>query len=496
VASRAPHPLGPGEPNARSGYGAIAVSQCRGPLGWIMRRSVVFLTLSGVACSSRGVAVQPSGASVGSAETSGEGEGSSLTDATTGSPDPSSPTDGGTEGSTVDPMHDSSGGGTEGSSAGSSSTGTPPESTSTGVIDESTSQGETLDPLFDVGLPQDCPEEPLSGFFWVPSGSDNTISKIDVVSLVELGRYRTAPDDNLAVAVSVDRRGAAAMVNGQGGVTKIHGNLEDCDNPDNTSSGPGDVRAWPDGCVAWHTPTSYGNQQVVAWTSGEVDPDTCVRSGAKLWVSGVEAGIEVALLDGESGAIEQVVPLPDVPVGDFGFGLFAGAVDGDGDLWASQLNVGSLVEVRLADLEYDFWPMPHVGYGMTVDGQGRVWTCNEYASRFDPTDETWESEIVADYAGAGCMVDAAGTLWIAGTHVTGVDTETFEVTSAFPVPPGPNPENRVLSVDGAGYVWSASHWHNEAYRWDPATGEHDTVTGLDFPIAWSDLTGFALAHAG
>ena len=37
---------------------------------------------------------------------------------------------------------------------------------------------------------------------------------------------------------------------------------------------------------------------------------------------------------------------------------------------------------------------------------------------------------------------------------------------------------------------------NVAYRVDPDTEDYDTVTGLNYPYTYSDMTGFALANAG
>lgn len=410
-----------------------------------------------------------------------------TTDADPSGPDPSGPDPSDTDPSDTDPTD----------TTDTDPTDTDPTDASTSGADptdaDPTDDGETGDPD-PTGDPV-C-DEALSGYLWLPSGTNAIVSKLDVATLTEVGRYRTSAGFVAATAATVNRSGAVVLANGDSTATKIHGDLADCIDPNNTSLGADDVRAWQDGCVAWNVPTPYWGFQIAAWTHGELDVESCTRTNEKVWIGGSNGGVpEVSLLDGATGVVEGVVSMPDVPL-TLGYGLFAGAVDAQGDLWASQLDVGHLVRVRLDDLSHEIWPMPHVGYGMTIDALGRPWTCNEYASRFDPETETWTSALVADYSGAGCMVDDGGTLWIAGNYIWGVDTETLAVTDAFLVPQKANPENRVLSVDGNGYVWSASHWMNEAYRWDPATGAHDTVTGLDYPIAWSDLTGFALAHAG
>ena len=81
-------------------------------------------------------------------------------------------------------------------------------------------------------------------------------------------------------------------------------------------------------------------------------------------------------------------------------------------------------------------------------------------------------------------------------NIVGIDSDTFDVVASFPVPGGVNHENRGISIDFHGYIWSTSHQDNAVYRWHPDTGDHDTIDGFDFPYTYSDMTGFALSHAG
>jgi hypothetical protein len=53
-----------------------------------------------------------------------------------------------------------------------------------------------------------------------------------------------------------------------------------------------------------------------------------------------------------------------------------------------------------------------------------------------------------------------------------------------------------VSVDFDGAVWGVSLETPRAYRVDPGTGTYDTFTGLTGPYTYSDMTGYALAHAG
>ena len=53
-----------------------------------------------------------------------------------------------------------------------------------------------------------------------------------------------------------------------------------------------------------------------------------------------------------------------------------------------------------------------------------------------------------------------------------------------------------ISIDFYSYVWGPAISNNEAYRVDPDTLQIDTVTGLNYPYTYSDMTGFALSNAG
>jgi streptogramin lyase len=399
---------------------------------------------------------------------------------------------GGSEATTLEPVTESAGTSGSGDATGSSEASGPSGPPST--TDDSVSDTFDTGIIADVGVPGCAP--PSLQYVWVSNATESTLSKIDTATMTEVARYATREDlggDPAGVAVNLN--GDVAVANRLGGVTVVRVDPASCPDPDGSSSGPDDVLPFPDGCVAYEVPMQWTEQAVVAWTTGVRDEQSCRFEQTKLWTAGIDGFTlvpTVALIDGDGGTIEATVELPDLPAAVLP-GLFAGAVDAEGDLWAAQVGTGYLVQVQLDDLSYQMWPMPNVGWGLTVDGQGRVWTCNEFASRFDPATETWESHAVSDYSGAGCVVDADGILWMAGLELRGIDTETFDVVAQFAVPGGPGHENRGAAVDGAGYVWTTSHWDDAVHRWDPATGAVETVGGLAFPYSYTaDMTGTTL----
>ncbi len=414
------------------------------------------------------------------------------------------------------------GGGTEGgaeSSGGGPSTTAPAEASGPATEEgggettgapASTGGGEGPPPIkLDLGNVPDVPASACEGadgggggagnpdfsYIWIANSNESTVSKIDTQTLAELGRYITRPDSNGSPSrTSVSLSGDVAVANRNGGVVKIAAVEERCPDPGNTSSGAGDVKAFPDGCVVWYTPFAYSSQRPVAWAPGEFNEAICGFVNEKLWTSGSNASIDVLLLDGETGVAEQVVPIPGVNP-DF-YGIYGGAVDRDGNFWGSQLGQGFLVHVDRNDFEVQTFAMPQSGYGMTVDEMGRPFTCNQGVARFDPDSQSWQTNPNVG-GGGGCMVDGLGTLWIGGGlgggagQLIGVDTESLAVKTTIPIPQYVHG----ISIDFYGYVWGVTLQQPWAYRVDPESQTVDTFAGLNGPYSYSDMTGYALSNA-
>ncbi|MFO0634167.1 MAG: hypothetical protein U0168_15075 [Nannocystaceae bacterium] len=337
---------------------------------------------------------------------------------------------------------------------------------------------------------------PDFSYIWVANSTQGTVSKINTESLIEEGRYVVRSDSAGSPSrTSVNLNGDMAVANRLSGVTKIYARAEDCAGG-NTSTGGADVKPWPDDCVAWFVPFNYASQRPVAWTQGQFSESTCRYENTKLWTSGANASIDVILIDGETGTVEQTIPIPGVAPNFYG--IYGAAVDNEGNFWGSQLSQGYLVRVDIDDFSVQTWPMNQPGYGMTVDGEGRPWTCASALARFDPATETWAANTTANASGGGCMVDANGILWVGGydanftgTNLIGIDVETLAVQQTIPIPQ----YAKGISIDFQGNVWAVSY-AAEAYRVDPVTQQIDTFVGLVGPYTYSDMTGFALSAAG
>lgn len=392
---------------------------------------------------------------------------------------------------------------------------------STGGDGDSSDTGATP-PKYDVGAIPDAPKAPdncqmggggeeTASFIWIANSGQGTVSKIDTVTLEEVGRYYTKQSTGDPSRTSVNLSGDVAVANRNGGIVKFYADITKCEDRDGdgqiqTSTGPDDVLPWDEEeCRAWYSDFDYLSQRPIAWTPGEWNPGSCSYQNEMVWTAGSNdnwkgkpgggggTGVDVILLDGQSGDVEETINVPEV-IPDY-FGMYGGAVDESGNFWATQLGGGTMLRVRLSDFEVTTFNQSHGGYGMTVGASGYVWTCDYQVARFDPEDESWEVANAAGAGGGGCMEDAEGTLWVAGDQLVGIDVESLEVVQTYQVGGAQWEYLKGISIDFQGYVWAVP-MSNAAYRVDPETGDYETVTGLVNPYTYSDMTGFALASAG
>jgi hypothetical protein len=338
--------------------------------------------------------------------------------------------------------------------------------------------------------------DPEFSYLWAANSSQGTISKIDTKTVTELGRYIVRPDSNGSPSrTSVGLSGHVAVANRNGGVTKIYANEEFCEEsngmPGIQTSNSNQFLPWgTEECIAWHKPMQYASQRPVAWGAGNFNEGSCFYEDEELWTAATQGqSIDVFVLDGDDGATLEMITLQGVNAGYYG--IYGGAVDGNGDFWGSQLSQGTLVRVNRDDMTYDLWPMAASGYGMTVDSEGFVWTCSSTVARFDPNTEQWATANVGGQA--GCMADAEedGLLWMSsGNNVIGVNRDTLVVEKTWQTG-----GTYGISIDFEGYVWAVAYG-STASKVDPVTGQFWTYNGLVGAYTYSDMTGYALSNVG
>jgi hypothetical protein len=329
------------------------------------------------------------------------------------------------------------------------------------------------DTKYDVlGIPDAAPctgpgggDDPEFSYIWIANSSQNTITKLNTVSMIEEGRYYTRADSSGSPSrTTVNLAGDVAVANRNGGVTKFYANHDHCQESNGqgglqTSSGANDILAWNmEECRAWDVPMNYVSQRPVSWTAGQWDGKTCGYSDEQLWTAGTSnssATVDVFLINGDDGTIADQVVVNGLASSSYG--IYGAAADGDGNMWGSQLgSTGKIIKVDIDDMSYQIWnnPQPWHWYGMTVDSDGYVWVCSSTgAGRFDPDDETWQSASIGGYT--GCMADAGddGLLWMAtGQGVQGVNRDTLVVDKSCPSTNG----SYGISIDFQGNVWAVS----------------------------------------
>ncbi|MBV1861187.1 MAG: hypothetical protein KUG77_22410 [Nannocystaceae bacterium] len=190
-----------------------------------------------------------------------------------------------------------SGGQASSTGAATSAEATAPGSESTAAVSatgSSTAADESSggDIKLDVGAPEGglgpCGCE--LAYIWIANADEGTVSKVNVRTLEEEGRYITRPDGNGNPSrTSVNLAGDVAVANRHGGLTKIFAEEGDCLDTNGmpgiqTSSGSADVLPWGvEECVAWHTEFATTNQRPVAWIGGSITPGTCDSVDQKVW---------------------------------------------------------------------------------------------------------------------------------------------------------------------------------------------------------------------
>lgn len=411
--------------------------------------------------------------------------------------------------------------GPEGSTTDEASASAPASSSGAEVTSSSGGEASTTEdtstPLLDVGSTDDglgpCGCE--LAYIWIANADEGTVSKINVRTLEEEGRYITRPDGaGNPSRTSVNLAGDVAVANRHGGLVKIYADEADCADTNGvpgiqTSSGAGDVLPWDmEECRAWYTEFGPTNQRPVAWIAGAVTPGTCNSQNEMVWTAhsetpgiapgtGGAGGVVAVLLDGDTGDIVDETLLADFD-GSL-LGAYGGAVNADGDLFMIPMGtVGfsrSLARVTADTMETTIWDLPAdvSSYGITVDHNGRVWvssTLGAGVGRFDPETETWDT--VGSFVSLGGLAEGPNNhMWVAtATGAVSVDIDTLMPGNIF----FSNQTDGIkgISTDIDGFVWAVG---DVAWKVDPSSGAvEDSYSGLSSAYTYSDMTGYALGN--
>ncbi|MCA9715507.1 MAG: hypothetical protein H6713_39760 [Myxococcales bacterium] len=410
-----------------------------------------------------------------------------------------------------------------GSGSTSDASGTASESGASQTATETESDGV----LYDVGSPETtgtgtgdctaCGFELDFSHIWIANAEQGTVSKIDTTTMEELGRYITRPDGNGNPSrTSVNFNGDVAVANRHGGLTKIYARHADCDEMANgqpglqTSSGADDILPWgQDDCIAWYTPFNTTNQRPVAWEQGTFNPDTCKWEGARVWTVtsatpglpglGGPGGVIVYRLNGDSGAVEDMVPIETFPGAQFG--AYGGAVDSSGNLWFVPQGLPftpdnkKMAFVNGQNLAFEIHTIPQnvASYGITVDADDYVWvssTGGTGVARYNPFSKTWDYPDAASLSLGGLAQGADELVWVSTSGgAMAIEPATLVVAKTLSIPDG---GTKGVGVDRDGFVWLINE--TTAYKCDSDSNSCESYDGLTAPYTYSDMTGFQLKN--
>lgn len=382
---------------------------------------------------------------------------------------------------------------------------------------EASTTEDSSTPLLDVGSDDDglgpCGCE--LAYIWIANADEGTVSKINVRTLEEEGRYITRPDGaGNPSRTSVNLAGDVAVANRHGGLVKIYADEADCADTNGmpgiqTSSGAGDVLPWDmEECRAWYTEFGPTNQRPVAWIAGAVTPGTCNSQGEMVWTvhsetpgiapgTGGAGGVVAVLVDGVSGDI-----VDETLVAEFdglNLGAYGGAVNAAGDLFIVPMGAvsfgGSLARISMDTMESTLWPLPAdvSSYGITVDHNGRVWvssTLGAGVGRFDPETETWDT--VGTFFSSGGLAEGPDNhMWVStSTGAVSIDIDSMMPGNIFFS--AQTGGIKGISTDIDGFVWAVG---DVAWKVDPTSGAvEDSYSGLSSAYTYSDMTGYALGN--
>jgi len=399
-----------------------------------------------------------------------------------------------------------------GDTSATSTTGTTmgvdPSDSTTGT----TTDGETtVGPKLDMG-PKVCDPDPQAAtfdFIWIANSTQGTVSKINTMTGVEVGRYKTAAEAANPSRTSVNQYGDVAVSNRHpGSITRINALASKCIDANNngmidTSNGPNDIRAWgTDECVVWHqsfpSPDYSHGPRPTAWEGVSQDPVTCETPTPRLWGGWMDNAntAHFVRLDGDNGMLLDEVLRP----GWFGsgYGPYGGAVNSEGDLYAIGLET-TVVHIDSETLVVtDIPPPPGLSsYGMAVDKNGDIWVGSYGANsmfHYKVAEKQWYPLGPGGGWVLGLQSDKKGRVWGAGTgpcRLVHADVATVKyVNTAIPLPGCGEPWG--TSIDNEGFVWIVDK-ANKAFKVNPDTYAVElVVTGLVAPYTYSDMTGQGL----
>lgn len=388
-----------------------------------------------------------------------------------------------------------------------------------------------------------------TNYIWIANTGQGTISRFDVDTFAETGRYWVAPPPNLSDAdglynndpsrTSINSAGDAFVAGRRGNtitrISVLNGFCPDTNGDGTiTTSMNGTALPWirqgsrwvpGDDCILWHVrnPTSGGTYLRAVAAQDVVDPITG-DVNERVWV-GAYNGSRMALLDGHDGSVLLVT---NAPVNPYGF-----ALDRAGNLWISSrrstFRLGRVDTNRCNEygcstsicwdpstndgrcdgaVKQSIRNPNGAGYGVTVDFNQRVWLGGQDLAVYTPWDPP-RSRWVRSNIGwsccrpAGIAADGAGNVW-ASSSIGFYRVEMANPRRWTRFTTGQVGRGWGAAIDSRGKAWMIGRWENRAYvaeANEPPSGNlrnvtwRSTASSVRSPYTYSDMTGEQLRIA-
>jgi DNA-binding beta-propeller fold protein YncE len=335
-------------------------------------------------------------------------------------------------------------------------------------------------------------------FAYIANSSEDTVSKIDLGTATEVGRYvvgsspsRTAVDSrgNCYVAMRGEHWETVAKIAGDRSYCvdrNLNGRID-------TSTGAGVLSRGTDECVLW-----WSRDAVGACPRG-----VAIDAQGRVWVGGW-CITQFYVLDPNTGRLIRSVPISA--------SCYGAAIDSAGMLWYSGRSHAWIQNVNTET--FAVGPARGTGcggdlYGIAIDRSNRVWiVCAHEASRvsrYNPASNSWIAlgawAIPHPRTARGVTVDGGGDVWLGTHHDWGwnfgqgygyeINSETAAVRREYLITGCDGAIG--VSSDFENNMWFACHGSWTGSRLNPDTGAVTNVRVGAYPYTYSDFTGFLRA---
>lgn len=350
-------------------------------------------------------------------------------------------------------------------------------------------------------------------YIWVPNSGESTVSKVDIRTGKEVGRYRTGPPsagNGNPSRTTVDQFGNCWVANRNHGTIVKIGLYENGQSLDRNGDGliqtsqdldgDGNIAAsevldWgKDECVLWEVVIIPGKEGAFVpgtYTGGYGGyNDAGSRSIAADQWGNVWAGNYTAkryyYLDNATGQILRTNDLSSV-----GHAPYGSVVDAFGMLWSAAAGLNHVLRLNPADNSILVTNIGHTAYGLGIDRNNHLFVSGWQASALSrinvlTAEKEWTRAGI--YESRGVAVTADGDVWVANSNPGTVARWSNDGVLKTSLSVGNQPTG--VSIDSEGKVWVVNLGDGLIRRIDPA---NDTII---FTRQINALGGGAAGHYG